>query len=131
MFLALGVLGGAALAASGPLRRPDFPRLARALAGGVLMGFGANMAHGCNIGLGLASIPTLSLGSLLAVAFMALGALAVRRLVLEPLPALRGKGSQGKQGDRETSSESGLRAARFAFWTGRLTSDPDLRQRAL
>ena len=90
VFLALGVLGGAALAARGPLRRPDFPRLARALAGGVLMGFGANMAHGCNIGLGLAGIPTLSLGSLLAVACMALGAIAVRRLVLEPWPALRG-----------------------------------------
>ena len=42
------------------------------------MGFGANMAHGCNIGLGLAGIPTLSLGSMLAVACMAIGALAVR-----------------------------------------------------
>lgn len=90
VFLALGVVGGAALAARGPLRRPDLPRLVRALVGGVLMGFGANMAHGCNIGLGLAGIPTLSLGSMLAVACMALGALAVRGLLLEPLPALRG-----------------------------------------
>lgn len=54
------------------------------------MGAGANMAHGCNIGLGLAGIPTLSLGSMLAVACMALGAVAVRGLVLEPWPALRG-----------------------------------------
>lgn len=90
VFLALGVIGGGALAGRGPLRRPDAPRLARALGGGVLMGLGANIAHGCNIGLGLAGIPTLSLGSMLAVACMALGALAVRRVVLEPWPALRG-----------------------------------------
>ena len=89
-FLALGVVAGAALAVRGPLRRPDGPRITRALAGGVLMGAGANMAHGCNIGLGLAGIPTLSLGSMLAVACMALGAVAVRGLVLEPWPALRG-----------------------------------------
>ena len=89
-FLALGVVAGAALATRGPLRRPDPPRLARALAGGVLMGGGASMAHGCNIGLGLAGIPTLSLGSMLAVAAMAVGAVAVRGLLLEPFPALRG-----------------------------------------
>jgi len=90
VFLALGVIAGGALAGRGPLRRPDAPRLARALGGGVLMGLGANMAHGCNIGLGLAGIPTLSVGSMLAVACMALGALGARRIVLEPRPALRG-----------------------------------------
>jgi uncharacterized membrane protein YedE/YeeE len=89
-FLALGVVGGAALAIRGPVRRPDAPRLVRALAGGVLMGAGASMAHGCNIGLGLAGIPTLSLGSMLAVACMAVGAVCVRGLLLEPSPALRG-----------------------------------------
>ena len=97
-FLALGVVGGAALAVRGPVRRPDGPRLARALAGGVLMGVGASMAHGCNIGLGLAGIPTLSLGSMLAVAAMAVGAVGVRGLVLEPFPALRGVERPGAAG---------------------------------
>lgn len=90
VWLAVGVVAGAALAARGPLRRPDGARLARAIAGGVLMGVGANVAHGCNIGLGLAGIPTLSLGSMLAVACMAAAALAVRGLALERFPRLRG-----------------------------------------
>lgn len=89
-FLAVGVLAGAAVVARGPVRRPDGARLIRALAGGVLMGLGATIARGCNIGLGLAGLPTLSLGSALAVACMALAALAVRRLVLEARPGLRG-----------------------------------------
>jgi hypothetical protein len=48
------------------------------------------VAHGCNIGLGLAGVPTLSLGSLLAVACMAAAALAVRGFALERFPRLRG-----------------------------------------
>jgi uncharacterized protein len=90
VFLAVGVVAGAAVTAGGPLRRPDAARLARALAGGLLMGVGASMAHGCNIGLGLAGIPTLSLGSMLAVACMAGAALAVRGVALERAPRLRG-----------------------------------------
>jgi hypothetical protein len=90
VFLAVGVLAGAAVVARGPVRRPDRARLIRALAGGFLMGLSATVARGCNIGLGLAGLPTLSLGSALAVACMALAALVVRRVVLEPRPALRG-----------------------------------------
>jgi uncharacterized protein len=90
VFLAVGVVAGAAVTARGPVRHPDGARLARALAGGLLMGVGATTAHGCNIGLGLAGIPTLSLGSMLAVACMAAAALAVRGLVLERAPRLRG-----------------------------------------
>ena len=90
VFLAVGVLAGAAVVGRGPVRRPDGARLIRALAGGVLMGLGATIAHGCNIGLGLAGLPTLSLGSALAVACMAVAALAVRRGVLENRPGLRG-----------------------------------------
>ncbi len=90
VFLAVGVLAGAAIVARGPVRRPDGARLIRALAGGVLMGVGATIARGCNIGLGLAGLPTLSLGSALAVACMALAALAVRRGLLETRPRLRG-----------------------------------------
>ncbi len=90
LWLAIGVIAGAAVIARGPIRRPNGPRLARAVAGGLLMGAGASMAHGCNIGLGLTGIPTLSIGSMLAVACMAVAALAVRGLALEPFPRLRG-----------------------------------------
>lgn len=89
-FLALGVILGAGLAIRGPLRIPDAVRASRALAGGLVMGMGANLAEGCNIGHGLTGIPLLSLGSVLTVACMAAGGVATRRFLLAPLPALRG-----------------------------------------
>ena len=90
LYLALGVLAGAALSGRRRLRVPDSARAARALAGGLLMGIGGSIAHGCNIGHGLTGLPLLSLGSLLATAAMAGGALLTWRLVLEPSPRLRG-----------------------------------------
>ena len=54
------------------------------------MGAGGSIAHGCNIGHGLTGLPLLSLGSLLAIASMAAGALLTWRLLLAPRPALRG-----------------------------------------
>lgn len=89
-FLALGVILGAALAVRGPLRVPDGARSARAVLGGLLMGVGANVAHGCNIGHGLTGIALLSLGSLLATAAMAVGALVTWRLLLAQSPTVRG-----------------------------------------
>jgi len=44
-----------------------------ALLGGALMGFGAILAYGCNIGQGLSGISTLSMESLLAVVGMVMG----------------------------------------------------------
>ena len=90
LFLALGVLGGAALAGPRRLRMPDAARAARAVAGGVLMGAGGSIAHGCNIGHGVTGVPLLSLGSMVAIASMAAGALLTWRLVLAPAPRLRG-----------------------------------------
>jgi uncharacterized protein len=90
LFLALGVVGGAALAGPRRPRFPDAARAARGLAGGLLMGAGGSIAHGCNIGHGLTGLPLLSLGSLLATAAMAAGALLTWRLVLAPAPRLRG-----------------------------------------
>lgn len=72
------------------MRRPDTARMGRALAGGVLMGVGGSLAHGCNIGHGVTGGGLLSLGSLLAVAAMSAGALATWQLLLRPFPALRG-----------------------------------------
>ena len=70
---------------------PDAARSARAAAGGLLMGAGGSLAHGCNIGHGLTGLPLLSLGSLLATASMAAGALLTWRLLLAPRPRLRGR----------------------------------------
>jgi uncharacterized protein len=90
LWLALGVLAGARLAVRGPLRMPDPAHAGRALGGGLLMGIGGNLAHGCNIGHGLTGLPLLSLGSALAVASMAAGSLVTWRVVLRARPALRG-----------------------------------------
>lgn len=90
LWLAVGVVGGAALAGPRTLRIPDLPRTARALAGGTLMGIGGSIAHGCNIGHGLTGVPLLSLGSILAAAAMAAGALLTWRLVVAPWPRIRG-----------------------------------------
>lgn len=80
LWLAAGVVIGGAVAGRPRLRLPDTARAARAAAGGVLMGAGASLAHGCNIGHGLTGLPLLSLGSLLAVTCMALGAVATVRV---------------------------------------------------
>jgi uncharacterized membrane protein YedE/YeeE len=52
-----------------------------ALLGGALMGFGAILAYGCNIGQGLSGISTLSLESLIAVVGMITGISVVTKLM--------------------------------------------------
>ncbi len=89
--LAAGVILGSAVAIRGPLRLPDGPRAGRALAGGLLMGVGGTLAHGCNIGNGLTGVPLLSIGSLLATSMMAAGAIATWKLALSRSPRLRGR----------------------------------------
>ena len=91
LWLALGVIAGGALLGERRLRMPDAARSARAAAGGLLMGAGGSLAHGCNIGHGLTGLPLLSLGSLLATASMAAGALLTWRLLLARRPRLRGR----------------------------------------
>ena len=81
LWLAAGVVLGGAVAGRRRLRMPDGPRAARAAAGGMLMGIGGSLAHGCNIGHGLTGVPLLSLGSALAIACMAAGALGTVRLM--------------------------------------------------
>ncbi len=72
LYLLPGTLLGALAAAvfSGEFRwvAPASGRVAAYLAGGGLMGFGAMLAGGCNIGQGLTGAATLSVSSLLAVA---------------------------------------------------------------
>jgi len=88
-FLAIGVIAGAAATIRGPLRFPDLSRSLRAAAGGLAMGVGGTIAHGCNIGNGLTGVPLLSLGSMLAITMMAAGALLTWKFLLAPRPALR------------------------------------------
>jgi uncharacterized protein len=90
LFLAAGVVAGAALAGPRRPRLPDGARAARAVAGGVLMGIGGSIAHGCNIGHGVTGVPLLSFGSLLAICAMAAGALLTWRLALAGRPAVLG-----------------------------------------
>lgn len=90
VFLAIGTVAGAAAAIRGPLRLPDGPRATRAAIGGLAMGIGGSIAHGCNIGNGLTGIPLLSIGSILATAMMALGVFITWRWLLADRPAIRG-----------------------------------------
>jgi len=91
LWLAVGVVAGGAALGQRRLRVPDRARAARAAAGGLLMGAGGSVAHGCNIGHGLTGVSLLSLGSLLATVSMASGALLTWRLLLAPRPRLRGR----------------------------------------
>jgi uncharacterized protein len=98
LWLAAGVVAGGAVLGERRLRRPDLARAGRAAVGGLLMGAGGSLAHGCNIGHGLTGLSLLSFGSLLATACMAAGALLTWRLLLAPRPALRGRESLVAQG---------------------------------
>jgi uncharacterized membrane protein YedE/YeeE len=91
LWLAAGVVAGGAWLGERRLRVPDRARAARAAVGGLLMGAGGSVAHGCNIGHGLTGLSLLSFGSLVAIASMAAGALLTWRLLLAPRPALRGR----------------------------------------
>ena len=68
----IGLVPGAFAAAwkSGDLslRVPSAARLVQNLGGGVLMGLGANLAGGCNIGHGITGVSVLSIGSIWATA---------------------------------------------------------------
>ncbi|MCG6861784.1 MAG: YeeE/YedE family protein [Chromatiaceae bacterium] len=64
----LGALAAAVVAGEFHWIPPASDRVGAYLGGGALMGFGAAMAGGCNIGQGLTGLATLSATSLLAVA---------------------------------------------------------------
>jgi hypothetical protein len=77
MFVA-GILAGAFLMAlkSGlfKISVQDKTVLLRASLGGLMMGVGAMLAGGCNIGQGLSGVSTLSVESILAAIFIFMGA---------------------------------------------------------
>lgn len=62
----LGVIVGAALGAGlagtfGPLRRVPTSRLAASIAGGLMLGYGARIAFGCNVGALFSGVASTSL----------------------------------------------------------------------
>ncbi len=76
-FMWLGIIPGAYLAArlhgEFSWRAPGAQRLLQALGGGLLMGVGAGIAGGCNIGHGLTGVPLFGLSSLSATLSIVLG----------------------------------------------------------
>jgi len=81
-----GVIGGSFLAAiiSGTfnLVAPPLQQFRYNLVGGLLMGFGAVLALGCNIGQGLSGISTMGLGSMVTMSCIAIGAMAGAKFML-------------------------------------------------
>lgn len=76
-FMWVGLIAGAHVAARShgefAWRAPSAQRLLQALGGGLLMGIGAGIAGGCNIGHGLTGVPLFGLSSLTATLSIALG----------------------------------------------------------
>jgi hypothetical protein len=76
-FMWLGIIPGAYVAARSHAefawRAPGAQRLLQALGGGLLMGVGAGIAGGCNIGHGLTGVPLFGLSSLTATLSIILG----------------------------------------------------------
>lgn len=69
----IGAWGAAALVGEAVLVVPEARRLVAQLFGGVLMGAGASIAGGCNIGHGITGLSTMSISSLVATLFTMFG----------------------------------------------------------
>jgi uncharacterized membrane protein YedE/YeeE len=76
-FLVIGTPIGALLSAIGlkefKLKAPGAEELLRVFIGGVVMGIGAVIGGGCNIGHGLTGVSTLAISSIVATIFIVLG----------------------------------------------------------
>lgn len=76
-FMLLGLFVGSFVAAGfyheRKIRLPRVDRVIQSLIGGVLMGFGAQLAGGCNIGHSFTGLSTLSIGSLATTVSIVLG----------------------------------------------------------
>jgi len=76
-FLVLGTPIGAAISAIGlkefKLKAPAANELLRVFVGGLIMGIGAVIGGGCNVGHGLTGVSTLAISSIIATIFIILG----------------------------------------------------------
>ncbi|MFX1294348.1 MAG: YeeE/YedE family protein [Promethearchaeota archaeon] len=77
-FLVIGMIFGSVIAATLAdelkIRIPESKRLIQQFVGGVMLGFGAVLANGCNIGHIFSGIPQLALSSIVMGVFIFLGA---------------------------------------------------------
>ena len=73
IFAIVGAVISARTSGEFKLRAPAPKLLIQTFFGGALMGFGAVVAGGCNIGHIRSGVPQLSLGSILSGAFIVLG----------------------------------------------------------
>ena len=84
-YMLLGLIGGAGLGGwlygERKLRVPQASRLLQSLGGGLLMGFGAQVAGGCNIGHSLTGLAVLSGASVVTTVAIVLGAWAMSFLM--------------------------------------------------
>ncbi|MFB6273940.1 MAG: YeeE/YedE family protein [Salinibacter sp.] len=84
-YMLLGLIAGAGLAGllygERKLRVPQAGRLLQSLGGGLLMGFGAQVAGGCNIGHSLTGLAVLSAASVITTISIVLGAWAMSFLM--------------------------------------------------
>ncbi|MFB6273071.1 MAG: YeeE/YedE family protein [Salinibacter sp.] len=84
-YMLLGLIGGSGLGGwlygERKLRVPEPGRLLQSLGGGLLMGFGAQVAGGCNIGHSLTGLAVLSGASVLTTISIVLGAWAMSFLM--------------------------------------------------
>ncbi|MGC5616508.1 YeeE/YedE family protein [Georgenia sp. Z1491] len=103
VFLVLGILVGAFLAAKGSgefrLRVPNATTLVRSISGGALMGVGAALAGGCTIGNAMVGTAQFSYQGWLSLVFMILGTGAATHLFI-----LRHRGSAASGGDQGSST---------------------------
>ncbi len=77
-----GSFGAALISGTFNVVAPPLQQFRYNLSGGLLMGFGAVLALGCNIGQGLSGISTMALGSIVTMIFIALGAMSGAKLML-------------------------------------------------
>jgi uncharacterized membrane protein YedE/YeeE len=104
-FLVLGVpigaLVGAIVSGEFSLRMPEPRRLLQQFSGGIIMGLGASLAGGCNIGHGITGVSALALSSIVATLFTILGVWSMTYLVFHRVARMATR--------REAIGESGVK----------------------
>ena len=78
----IGIIVGALLASQFKIKKiKSIRQVVAAVLGGLLMGYGARMAHGCNIGALYSGIASLSLSGWIFAAFLMVGAFIGSKLL--------------------------------------------------
>ena len=107
-FLIVGLPLGAFIAAkvTGEFgwKAPSPERMAQQLGGGVIMGVGASLAGGCNIGHGLTGVSTLAISSITATVFTILGVWTATYFVFARTAAVKGEKGVAAETSKAVSS---------------------------